>query len=87
MQEVRIGNLTYFIRHVDSTVWEESTLTGPHSTITFDCYGRCLGKVGTNPDPSSYSHLPPGSPERISAVQAEYARLHKLCDLVLALAT
>lgn len=52
--------------------WEPSTIRGPHSSVT-TIDGSWYGRIGTDPDPGLYNHLPVG-PERSAAVKAAYAQ-------------
>jgi len=53
------------------SAWEPTELLGRHRTITHRDDDQCFGRIGCDPDPALYDHLPVG-PERTKAVTAAY---------------
>jgi hypothetical protein len=64
------------------TAWEPSTPCGRHGTIT-TIDGEWYGRIGTDPDPEMFEHLPVGSDARIAAVKRAYALRYEAAYLAI----
>jgi hypothetical protein len=58
--------------------WEPSSLSGKHGTVT-TINDKWYGKIGTDPDPDKFKHLPVGD-ERYEAVHAAYEERRQLAE-------
>lgn len=54
------------------TVWEPSSVMGPHATISHHGGNQCYGQVGTRNRPDVEA-LPAGSPDRLALAMAHRA--------------